>query len=95
MSPSVSRVDEGELQKLRDQLAGCQRAHERRNHALRPISIDPTVLKQHYLATINCDHERKMDQPICNCSLVNLGWHPSVGEAVDAWIEHVIEASRR
>jgi len=48
------------------------------------------VLHQHYLTQITCDHERKMDNPVCACSLVNLGWHPSVGDAVGAWITHVI-----
>ena len=48
------------------------------------------VLRRHYLTQITCDHERKMDNPVCACSLVNLGWHPSVGDAVDAWIDHVI-----
>lgn len=49
------------------------------------------VLREHYLMQITCDHERKMDNPVCACSLVNLGWHPSVGAAVDAWIEHALE----
>jgi hypothetical protein len=48
------------------------------------------VLRRHYLTQITCDHDRKMDNPVCACSLVNLGWHPSVGDAVDAWADHVI-----
>lgn len=80
-----------EEERLRDELADCREAHAERNRALLPDSVHPAVLKRHYLAQIVCDHERKMDNPVCACSLVNLGWHPSVGEAVDAWIEHVIE----
>lgn len=49
------------------------------------------VLREHYLAQVTCDHERKQDNPVCACSLVHLGWHPSVGAAVDAWIEHAVE----
>lgn len=49
------------------------------------------VLRGHYLAAINCDHDRHMDQPVCACSIVALGWHPSVGAAVAAWASHVGE----
>lgn len=48
------------------------------------------VLREHYLFAITCDHERKQDNPICACSRIFLGWHPTVGAAVDAWIEHVM-----
>jgi hypothetical protein len=47
-------------------------------------------LRAHYLAQVVCDHERKMDNPICACSRIHLGWHLSVGNAVDAWIDHVL-----
>ena len=47
-------------------------------------------LRQHFLAAIVCDHERGMDNPQCACSRAFLGWHPSVGAAVDAWVEHVL-----
>lgn len=49
-------------------------------------------LADHYLAQMVCDHERGLDNPICACSLVHLGWHPSVGAAVAAWIEHALAA---
>ncbi len=48
------------------------------------------TLRRHYLTEIICDHERELDNPVCACSLVNLGWHPSVGAAVEAWIDHVL-----
>lgn len=47
------------------------------------------VLADHYLAGIECDPERKLDNPVCGCSRVFLGWHPSIGEARQAWIDHV------
>jgi hypothetical protein len=50
-----------------------------------------TVIKAHYLAGIECSHERGMDLPMCACSQVDLGWHPNVGEAVDAYVKHVME----
>lgn len=77
-------------QRLRD----CRDAHARAKRTIRPDAIHPDVLRSHYLAEVVCDHDRKMDQPRCSCSLVNLGWHASVGAAVDAWVAHVVEQSR-
>ncbi len=51
------------------------------------------VLREHYLLAITCDHERRQDNPICACSRIFLGWHPTVGAAVDAWIEHVMSTA--
>lgn len=48
------------------------------------------VLKEHYLQQVICDAQGRQDNPVCQCSAVFLGWHPSVGAAVDAWIEHVL-----
>ena len=47
------------------------------------------VLRDHHLTEIVCDHERRQDNPVCSCSRAHLGWHQSVGEAVEAWIAHV------
>ena len=47
------------------------------------------VLAEHYLMGINCDPDTKRDNPMCGCSRIHLGWHPSMGEAHQAWIEHV------
>jgi hypothetical protein len=47
------------------------------------------VLRDHWLAEIACDHDRGTDRPRCACSQVDLGEHPSVGYAVQAWINHV------
>ena len=46
-------------------------------------------LREHWLANIACDHEAKTDTASCSCSMWRDEPHPSVGEAVDAWIEHV------
>jgi hypothetical protein len=48
------------------------------------------VLRGHYLAQVICDHEQGADQPVCACSLVNLGWYGSAGLAVEAWADHVL-----
>lgn len=48
-----------------------------------------TALADHYLMSVECDPERKLDNPVCGCSRVFLGWHPSIGEARQAWISHV------
>lgn len=74
-----------QLRALDEAMAGAVAAavRERFRHALR----------EHYLAGITCDRARKEDNPVCACSRVFLGWHPSVGEAVEAWIGHVMEAA--
>jgi hypothetical protein len=46
-------------------------------------------LREHWLASIVCDHDAKTDTAICSCTQWRDEPHPSVGEAVDAWIEHV------
>ncbi len=51
------------------------------------------ALREHYLAGITCDRGRKEDNPVCACSRIFLGWHPSVGEAVEAWIVHVMDVA--
>ena len=50
------------------------------------------MLKEHWLAGIDCDHETKADRPRCACSRVNFGWYKSVGEAVNRWTEHLLAA---
>jgi hypothetical protein len=49
------------------------------------------VLRVHYLAGISDGGARNLYCPVCACSDVFLEWHPSVGEAVEAWIGHVME----
>jgi hypothetical protein len=59
-----------------------------------PTEREATVLREHYLAGIECDHEHQRDRASCGCSLVDLGWHDSVGEARESWITHVVEVLR-
>lgn len=49
------------------------------------------ILREHYVIEIRCDHDAKRDKVFCNCSLVDLGWHDSVGDAVASWVSHVID----
>jgi hypothetical protein len=58
-------------------------------------SIPADVLRQHYLSHITCNEETLRDNPVCCCSTVNLGWHLSVGDAVEAWIQHVLDEARK
>ena len=50
-----------------------------------------SVLADHYLMGISCDPDTKRDNPMCGCSRVFLGWHPSIGEARQAWIDHAAD----
>lgn len=54
-----------------------------------PATVSVGVLRQHWLRAMECDHETKQDKPHCSCSQVDLGWHPSIGAAVEAWLAHV------
>jgi hypothetical protein len=49
-------------------------------------------LSNHYLAQIVCDPVAKSDNPVCSCSLIHLGWHPSIGAAVAAWVDHAVSS---
>lgn len=51
------------------------------------------TLKEHWLTTIVCDHRARTDKPVCFCGWVHEPL-PSVGAAVDAWVEHVTEMVR-
>lgn len=55
------------------------------------IGIVRAVLAEHWLFDIGCDHEAETNSPVCACCLVNLGTHPTVAGARDAWIAHVME----
>jgi hypothetical protein len=48
------------------------------------------ALGTHWLAQIECDHDAEQDRPVCGCSEVDLGWHPSIGVALDIWIDHFL-----
>lgn len=82
-----------DVREVLSRLARCRQAHAA-PAPLQPDRVSRMVLESHYLAQVVCDHDRKMDNPICSCSQVFLGWHPSVGEAVQAWVDHVMEVER-
>lgn len=52
------------------------------------------VLREHWLTGMECDHVTKTDIPNCFCSRWRPLPQPSVGKAVECWIEHVIEQMR-
>ncbi len=56
-------------------------------------SVTVETLRQHWLRAMECDHATGRDKPHCACSLIDLGWHPSIGAAVEAWLAHVAGAS--
>lgn len=49
------------------------------------------VLRAHWLASIQCDPIAKTDTANCSCSMVQLPTMPSIGEAVETWIAHILE----
>ena len=48
-----------------------------------------TVLQDHYLYDIGCNHQTKTDTPICACMGMKPVAYSSVGAAVQGWIKHV------
>ena len=76
--------------------AACARRHaEEAEHRLSEIPDGlRVVLLDHWVSRIICDHEAQTDQVVCSCSQVALPIRSSVGAAVAAWIEHVLQASR-
>ena len=48
------------------------------------------VLRKHWLTGIECNHEARTDVATCYCSRWRSEPQPSVGEAVERWIEHVL-----
>lgn len=49
-----------------------------------------SVLKEHWITSVNCDKQESMNRASCSCSLLVGHRVPSVGAAVDEWIEHVL-----
>lgn len=47
-----------------------------------------TVLKEHFLYAIVCNHEAKTDVAQCGCSLWLCPPQSSIGAAVDRYVEH-------
>jgi hypothetical protein len=53
------------------------------------------ALKEHWLTSIQCDHESRTDRAGCFCGTWYCEPQPSIGEAVDKWIEHLIDSLPR
>jgi hypothetical protein len=49
------------------------------------------TLRKHWLWQVECQHAEKTDTPRCFCSLWVCDPQPSVGQAVERWVEHVLE----
>lgn len=72
--------------------------HHRRNDwddgtgeiADRVLNLVKARLGEHWLAGIVCNHEDKTDRATCACSQWRCDEMPSIGAAVDAWIEHAL-----
>lgn len=55
-----------------------------------PVDKIESVLRDHWLVSVNCDHEKKTDRAQCACSLIQFQERPSVQDAVNDWVEHVM-----
>lgn len=53
------------------------------------------VLRAHWLTGLECDHDAKTDVANCFCGKWRPAPEPSVGQAVERWVEHVMEQVRR
>lgn len=48
------------------------------------------VIGHHWLTALKCDEATKTDVATCYCTVWKSDPKPSVGEAVEAWIDHVM-----
>jgi hypothetical protein len=57
-----------------------------------PQSFDAirSVLRDHWLTGMHCDHDANTDVATCFCTVWRSEPMPNVGAAVNAWIEHVL-----
>lgn len=52
------------------------------------------VLREHWLTGVECDHAARTDVATCYCSTWRSAPQPTHGEAVEAWVQHVLELLR-
>lgn len=64
----------------------AEAAEQRADQAARDLHV---TLAEHWLTGIHCDHEAKTDMATCFCTVWTSGPMRNVGEAVQAWIDHV------
>ncbi len=86
----VGIQEELAIEEWRDAL-GKAAHHLRRLSATSPGGAVREVLRAHWLHQIVCNHEDGTDKPCCSCSMWNCPPQPSIGAAVEAWIDHVIQ----
>jgi len=77
----------------------CERCAWERGASVVPPSAAPSeptpdlraVLREHWLTSVECLHDSKQDIAHCYCTVWASAPQPSVGAAIDAWVEHVME----
>jgi hypothetical protein len=70
---------------------GVQGGYSGHAGALLQRELIRETLRSHWLHTVICDHEGKKDAAACACGTWISPAQPSVGEAVERWIDHVLE----
>jgi hypothetical protein len=53
--------------------------------------IPVSVLREHWLTGVECDHENKTDVATCYCSRWRSTPQPNIPAAVNEWIKHLLE----
>lgn len=51
------------------------------------------ALREHWITGIECDHVNKTDRAVCSCTVWRCEPMPTVGDAVDCWISHVLSVA--
>lgn len=57
-----------------------------------PASAVADALRRHWLTGIECDHTARTDVATCYCTVWRSAPQPNVGEAIERWVEHVMES---
>lgn len=91
-------------------LIETRRCYHERNHIIRQrdatiATLQATLaererqmretLKQHWVTAVDCNHEEKKDTVRCSCSVWTGTPKSSVGQAIDEWIDHVVDRAQR
>lgn len=54
-------------------------------------AIPVSILREHWLTGVECDHEAKTDVATCYCSRWRSAPQPNIPAAVNEWIKHLLE----
>lgn len=49
------------------------------------------TLQNHWVTAVECNHEDKTDTVRCSCSVWTGTPQPSIGKAIEQWVQHVME----